>query len=271
MPRIPTTSDLPSAIDRVEDFLTPSFRRLAVFLDYDGTLTPIVPHPEDAHLSTRMRDILRRLARHCTVAVVSGRDLADVRQRVQLEQLIYAGSHGFDIFGPSGLHLENPEARQHEPALSQAEAKLRNQTAALPGSQIERKKFSIAIHVRNVATPDLPKVESMVDAVAAEHPGLRKSHGKKVFELQPDIDWHKGHAVLWLLQTLKLNDSDLLPLYLGDDLTDEDAFQALQGRGVGIVVRDEPRPTAASYALANTAEVGVFLELLARRSAPPDS
>jgi len=268
MQSLPTTADLPSAIDRVKDFLTPTSRRLAVFLDYDGTLTPIVPHPEDAHLSTRMRNILRRLAQNCTVAVVSGRDLADVRQRVELEQLVYAGSHGFDILVPNGLRQENPEAKQHEPALNQAEAKLRERTTDLPGTQIERKKFSIAIHFRNVDTHHLAQVESIVDTVAAEYPTLRKSHGKKIFELQPDLDWHKGRAVLWLLHTLQLNQPDVLPLYLGDDLTDEDAFQALQGRGVGIVVRDEPRPTAASYALTNSAEVGDFLELLTAHSTP---
>jgi len=154
------------------------------------------------------------------------------------------------------------------PALDKAEAALRQKTAAIPGAQIERKKYSIAIHFRNVPEDRVTEVEPLVDAVAAQHSNLRKGHGKKVFELQPDIEWHKGRAVLWLLQALKLDSPEVLPLYVGDDLTDEDAFKALRERGVGVVVRDEPRPTAARYALENTGEVGSFLALLASRATP---
>jgi trehalose 6-phosphate phosphatase len=78
----------------------------------------------------------------------------------------------------------------------------------------------------------------MVDEVAAEHPKLRKAYGKKIFELQPQMDWHKGKALFSLLGTLKLDGADVLPFYIGDDVTDEDAFRALKGRGIGIVVRD---------------------------------
>jgi alpha,alpha-trehalase len=261
-PPAANTADLPSALARVDEILASGRRRLAVFLDYDGTLTPIVAHPEDAVLSGRMREVVRRLARTCPVAVVSGRDLADVRERVGLEEIVYAGSHGFDIAGPDGLRQENPEAQKFLPTLDAAETKLRAQTAALPGAQIERKKYSIAIHFRNVEKSRVKEVESIVDAMAAQHPDLRPGHGKKVFELQPNIDWHKGRAVLWLLEALGLDRPDVLPIYIGDDLTDEDAFAALRDRGVGIVVRDEPRPTAARYALENTAEVGAFLGLL---------
>jgi trehalose-phosphatase len=264
------TADLPSALDRVDEILASGHQRLAVFLDYDGTLTPIVAHPEDAVLSERMRAIVQRLAQTSPVAVISGRDLADVRERVGLENLVYAGSHGFDIAGPDGLRREHPEARSCLAALEAAETALRGHTAAIEGAQIERKQYSIAIHYRNVAEAHIAEVGAVVDAVAAKHPMLRKGHGKRVFELQPGLDWHKGRAVLWLLDTLGLNAADVLPLYVGDDLTDEDAFAALRGRGVGIVVRDEPRPTAASYALESTDEVGSFLERLAAQRTSPE-
>jgi len=263
-----STSNLPSALKHTEEILGARGQRLAVFLDYDGTLTPIVARPEDATLGSQMRETVERLAQACQVAVVSGRDLADVRERVGLDGIVYAGSHGFDIVGPGGLRKENPEARTCLPALDQAEAALRQATAAIPGAQIERKKYSIAIHFRNVPDARVKDVEPLVDAVAEQHSNLRKGHGKKVFELQPDIEWHKGRAVLWLLQALKLDTPEVLPLYVGDDLTDEDAFKALRERGVGIVVRDEPRPTAARYALDNTREVGSFLALLASRATP---
>jgi trehalose-phosphatase len=256
------TADLPSALDRVAEILRSRPRRLAVFLDYDGTLSPIVPRPEDAVLDEPVRATVRRLAAVCAVAVISGRDLADVRERVGLDEIVYAGSHGFDIAGPGGLRREHPEAQAILAALSKAEAALRERVTDIPGAQIERKKYSIAIHFRNVAEGGAADVEAAVDAVAAGHADLRKGHGKKVFELQPRLDWHKGRAVEWLLEALELNSPEVLPLYVGDDLTDEDAFQTLRGRGVGIVVRDEPRPTVAHYALEDPAEVDVFLNRL---------
>jgi len=262
VPRV-STADLPSALEHVGEILASRTQRVAVFLDYDGTLTPIVAHPEDAVLSRQMREIVRQLARVSPVAVISGRGLADVRDRVGLEEIIYAGSHGYEIVGPRGLHLENPEAQKCLPALERAEAELQPQVSAIPGAQIERKKYSIAIHFRNVSQEQVGAVERAVNTVAAQHSHLRKGHGKKVLELQPDLDWHKGRAVEWLLEVLGLNKGEALPLYLGDDLTDEDAFEVLRDRGVGIVVRDEPRPTAARYALENTAEVGSFLGMLA--------
>jgi trehalose-phosphatase len=265
------TADLPSALERLEEILGQPARQPVVFLDYDGTLTPIVSQPEDAVLSDAMREVVRRLANVCTVAVISGRDLPDVRDRVGLDSIVYAGSHGFDIAGPKGLRRENEEAQACLPALDQAEAALRDPLEAIPGAKLERKRFSIAVHFRNAPDDRLAEIEQIVDRVHRRHPDLRQSGGKKIFELQPNIDWHKGRAVFWLLDTLDLNHPDLVPLYLGDDLTDEDAFKALAGQGVGIVIRDEPRPTTAQYALESPAEAGAFLEQLANRPVPPSA
>jgi alpha,alpha-trehalase len=259
------TADLPSALDRIGEILDPADARPVVFLDYDGTLSPIVPQPEDAILSDSMRAIVQRLAQVCTVAIVSGRDLPDVRQLVALKDLIFAGSHGFDIAGPDGLRRENQEAQACLPALDQAESALRQKLDPIPKARVERKRFSIAVHYRNVPDDRVPEIEPIVDQVAGQHPDLRRAGGKKIFELQPKIDWNKGRAVLWLLETLRLEGSNILPLYLGDDLTDEDAFRALAHRGIGIVVRDEPRPTAAQYALESPDETALFLDQLANR------
>jgi trehalose-phosphatase len=264
-PPLSNTRDLPSALERIDSILGYPNRKLVVFLDYDGTLTPIVAQPEDAVLSDSMRAIIQRLARVCTVAVISGRDLADVRERVAVKGIVYAGSHGFDIAGPGGLRRENEEAQACLPALDQAEASLREQLTDVPGARVERKRFSIAVHFRNVPEARVPEIEPIVDGVKQHHPDLRRSGGKKIFELQPRIDWHKGRAVLWLLDTLPIDPAGVLPLYLGDDLTDEDAFEALAQRGVNIVIRDEPRSTAAQFALENPGETGVFLEQLANR------
>lgn len=238
-------------------------RRAVVFIDYDGTLTPIVDRPELARLSNAMRQALRELAGECTVAIVSGRDLSDVRDLVGLDGILYAGSHGFDISGPGG-HLDFQQGRDYLPALDAAEQALRDKLQGIEGSQVERKRFAVAVHFRRVADGQVSAVEAVVDEVLAEHENLRKTGGKKIFELRPDIAWDKGKAIAWMLKELGLHRDNVLPVYIGDDLTDEDAFRELRQRGLAILVRDENRPTFAHYALENPEEVGVLLETLAQ-------
>ncbi|MGQ4806950.1 Trehalose-phosphate phosphatase [Candidatus Entotheonellaceae bacterium PAL068K] len=258
-----TLYELPSALDRYQG-LMPQLgnRRLAVFLDYDGTLTPIVARPDLAKLSEDMRGVVGDLSQYCPVAIISGRDRANVQQLVDLESIVYAGSHGFDIAGPHGLHLQLDEALALLPVVDRVETNLQQRLAAIPGSLVERKRFSIAVHVRQVVDRQVTVVEDIVDQMVSRYPALRKGRGKKVFELQPDIDWHKGKAVLWLLQALHLDTPRVVPIYIGDDRTDEDAFQALNGRGWGIVVTESVRPTAAQFTLQHTIEVKILLQQL---------
>jgi trehalose 6-phosphate phosphatase len=251
---------LPSALEHVEE-ITARSDQLAVFLDYDGTLTAIVSDPKEALLSDSMRQTLQALVTRASVAVLSGRELDDVRNRVAIEAIAYAGSHGFDIAGPHGLHRQ--EAIEFLPALDVAEKQLREKLAGIAGVLIERKRFSIATHYRNVNESDFPKLERAVSEVAARHRELRRMEGKKVYELLPCTDWDKGKALLWLLENLGLEHGKVHPIYIGDDRTDEDAFRALGQRGVGILVSEEPRPTAASYSLKDPAEVERFLREVA--------
>lgn len=235
-------------------------RPLAVFLDYDGTLTPIVSRPDEALLSEGMRQTLRRLSAAWPTQILSGRGLADVRSMVGLDSLGYAGSHGFDIAGPHGSLLR----REIEPGLvsevQRATEALRGRTDGIPGALVEDKRFSVAVHYRLVAEARIPELERLVGEVLVSHPRLKKAHGKKVFELRPAIDWDKGKALSWLQEASGLQAA--LPLYIGDDTTDEDAFGAIAGRGLGILVTELPRPTAASHSLQNTEEVREFLDRL---------
>ncbi|MFA5514926.1 MAG: trehalose-phosphatase [Desulfuromonadales bacterium] len=265
-PQSRNTADLPSAL-ACQDEIAGHFngKRPAVFLDYDGVLTPIVRHPQDALMSAEMRRTVRRLAELCPVALVSGRDLRDVRQLAGIEGIAYAGSHGFDIQGPAGGDLAFRQGSECLPALDRAEQALQERLSGIAGVRVERKKFAVAVHFREGGEKAEARVQAVVDGVRAATPGLRRTGGKKVFELRPDIDWDKGRAVFFLMRQLELDDADFVPFYLGDDLTDEDAFRALQGRGVGIVVRDEPRPSYADYALEDTEEVRLFLATLAQR------
>jgi trehalose-phosphatase len=248
---------LPSALEHIEEIASSGDRGLAIFLDYDGTLTPIVSRPDEAVLPNSTRAILCRLAAKIPVGILSGRELKDVRKHVGIDEIIYAGSHGFDIAGPRGLRRQ--EARELLPALDEAEKELREKLDGVAGALIERKYFSIAVHYRNVNENDFLKLERVVIETAARHRKLRRIDGKKVYELLPNIDWDKGKAVLWLLEKLGLEHPDARPIYIGDDRTDEDAFRALEKRGIGILVSEEPKPTAASFSLGNPSEVERFL------------
>lgn len=271
-PRRPADSTpprLPSALDPGIDLARQLARkRPVVFLDYDGTLTPIVARPELALLDAAVRRTLTALAEHCPVAIVSGRDRADVQRLVGIDSLIYAGSHGFDIRGP-GLQSEHGAA--FVPDLEDAEGELRQSLAHIRGTLLERKAYSLAAHVRGLGSDTAGAVEAAVDAVLSHHPRLRKGMGKMVFELLPRLDWHKGKAVLHILETLRLPDANVLPIYIGDDRTDEDAFVALAGRGVGILVSESPRRSAAYYTLRDPDEVHRFLQRLSDAVAPLSS
>ena len=247
---------IPSALEHLQE-IAPCGQRLAIFLDYDGTLTPIVSHPEKALLSDSMRQTVRALAKQALVAILSGRDLEEVRRRVDIDTITYGGSHGFDIAGPRGLRKQ--VATEFLPELDMMENELGKELAGIAGARVERKRYSIAAHYRNVNENDVPKVEQAVSEVAARHRELRIIEGKKVYELLPDIEWDKGRAVLWLLETLGLERTKVRPIYIGDDRTDEDAFRALEQRGVGILVSEQARPTAARYSLKDPTEVERFL------------
>ncbi|HDQ46222.1 MAG TPA: trehalose-phosphatase [bacterium] len=251
---------LPSALDSFTEISERAKgKRIAVFLDYDGTLAPIVDTPEEAVISDDMREALIKLSHYCKVGIISGRDLKDVQRMAKIDWIIYAGSHGFDISGPEGVQLENEFGTEFLPVLDEAEKALSDKLENIEGVLVERKHFAIAIHYRLAAPEKVERIEAAVDKIAAAHPELRKAYGKKIFELQPDIDWHKGKALLTLLRELKMDSDDVLPFYIGDDVTDEDAFREIKGRGVGIVVWEEPYQTAASYSLENTGEVRQFL------------
>ncbi len=264
--------DLPHALEDGDQLARHlAGRRPAVFLDYDGTLTPIVDRPEDAIISESMREAVRGLAGRCPVCVVSGRDRRVVQGLMGIDDLIVAGSHGFDIWSPAGGAIQREEGAGFGDLLDRVKARVREEAASIEGALVEPKKTSVAAHYRLVAEEERPKVKEIVDAVLAEHPDdLKVTPGKMVYEIQPRIDWDKGKAVLYLLEALDLDRDEVVPIYLGDDITDEDAFEALADRGLGIFVghASDPevagRTTAADYVLHDEPEVERFLDTLAR-------
>lgn len=242
-------------------------RRPAVFFDFDGTLSDIVDNPDAAVLVSGAAEALQTLSTRCPVAVLSGRDLADVQQRIGLPGIWYAGSHGFELVGPDGSHHQNEAAMAAVPVLSEAAAALDAQLGAIPGVVVEHKRFAVAVHYRNTARDQVAEVIAAVRTIGKQH-GLRVTTGREVIELRPEIDWDKGKTLRWVISRLidRGEVDSVLPLYLGDDITDEDAFDAVRDDGVGIVVRhtdDGDRATSARFALDSPADVVGFIEQLA--------
>ena len=268
-----TTRTRPLALTQIDDSVWDSCLSNAgsVFLDYDGTLTPIVSRPELAIMSEAVRTVIRRLATRWPVTIVSGRDISVIRGLVGVQALGYVGSHGLDIVGPPGSGLRHEVGHAFLGELDDAERQLKSDTAEVEGVVIERKRFSISVHVRQASPIDLPLVAAIVDRLADGYPSLRQEGGKMLHELRPDVDWDKGAAVRWLLDQTGREASRAL--YIGDDLTDETVFSAFAGQGITVVVADanEDRPTAAGFRLDDPADVQTLLERLVRHAMSTDS
>ncbi|VBA35374.1 Trehalose-phosphate phosphatase [Mycobacterium attenuatum] len=245
--------------------------RPAVFFDFDGTLSDIVNDPDAARPVAGAAEALIQLAAQCPVAVLSGRDLADVTTRLGVPGIWYAGSHGFELTAPDGTHHQNEAAAVAIPVLEQAAAQLRERLGSIPGVVVEHKRFGVAVHYRNAARDRVGDVAAAV-RTAGQRDALRVTTGREVIELRPDIDWDKGKTLRWVIEHLRSRTAppatSLVPIYLGDDITDEDAFDAVRPDGVPIVVRhneDGDRATAALFALDSPARVAEFTARLARQ------
>lgn len=254
------SADLANALKRKEEVFTKvQSKKLAVFLDYDGTLTPIASRPQEAVLKEDMRQIVKELAEVCTTGIISGRDRENVKKMVGLDQLVYAGSHGFDISGP-GFKMQHEKGKECKPVFDQAEKVLKEKLKEFEGVEVEKKLFAIAIHYRHLAQEKVERFIEVVKGISVNYPELKQAPGKMIIELKPDVDWHKGKALFWLIENLKLE--NIFPIYIGDDMTDEDAFGAIKGKGLGILVGHHGEPTYADYVLEDQDEVKAFLKEL---------
>jgi len=239
-------------------------REPVFFFDYDGTLASIVRNPDEAFMTDSMRKKLAGLASAYRVSVVSGRDKSDIEEFVQLERVIYAGSHGFRISGPDGLYMEQEKAGKLLPRLDEMTEDLRvTLEQKVDGVKVERKYFAIAIHYRNAGKGTFKKVNNEVNRLIGNDPDFKKGRGKKILEIKPSLNWHKGTALEWIMDHLDLSYPDsAMPVYVGDDVTDEDAFRTLSDNGVGILVGKHSQLSAAKYHLTNVEQVEEFIQFL---------
>jgi trehalose-phosphatase len=234
-------------------FLTRTAQHVLLLLDFDGTLAPLCDRPEDVQLGNATRQVLRRLASHrrISIAVVSGRRRVDLRERIGVPGVQYFGLHGWE-------EREGMSLSCHSQWLLLSARVWVGQRLGLPGVRVEDKEMSLAVHFRKApvsAIRDLRSgIRDIVEMLGPE--GLHVIEGSNVLELLPPEIQGKGAAVRNIVNGLRVS----LPIYLGDDPSDESAFAALPS---GITIRvGRTRRTAARYSLRDTKEVGKFLTRL---------
>jgi alpha,alpha-trehalose-phosphate synthase [UDP-forming]/trehalose-phosphatase len=229
---------------------------ILLFLDYDGTLTPIVDSPDKAVLSKKMRSLIAKLSESIPIAIISGRSIHDIIKLVDLDKLIYAGNHGAEIW-ESGELIVGQQLSDRKKTLKKIIKELKMSLSFLKGIVIEDKGITASIHYRMVAKRDQGTAFNIFWEIAGRYEDrfLIRS-GKKVFEIRPRGVWNKGDAVKWIWERFG---RDKIPVYIGDDTTDEDAFNAIKGRGIGISVGKNP---VADFYMKNQREVRRLLKLL---------
>jgi trehalose-phosphatase len=229
-----------------------------LFLDYDGTLTPIVETPDRAVLSEEMRDTLNRLKEVVPVAIISGRSLEDLRKMVAVEGIYYAGNHGAEIYDGENV-IVSKETELERQRMNELVEKLRKTFKDIEGVIVEDKGITTSVHFRRVKVKELGRLVRLFNDIIREYSEtFRVTTGKKVFEIRPLSAWNKGEAVEWILQRYG---HGMMPIYLGDDVTDEDAFKVVQGRGISIGVGLNCR---VDYYIRDYKEVREFLEEVIR-------
>ncbi|ESQ27310.1 hypothetical protein EUTSA_v10018720mg [Eutrema salsugineum] len=265
----------PSALSMFDEIVNAAKgKQIVMFLDYDGTLSPIVEDPDKAYITHEMREVVKDVALNFPTAIVTGRSITKVRSFVKLNEIYYAGSHGMDIEGPtnetnyggSNQGVLFQPASEFVPMIEKVVKILQEKTKWIPGAMVENNKFCLSVHFRRVDEKRWAALAEQVKSVLIDYPKLKLTQGRKVLEIRPTIKWDKGQALSFLLNSLGFeNSEDVVPVYIGDDRTDEDAFKVLRerGQGFGILVSKVPKETNASYSLQDPSQVNEFLKRLA--------
>lgn len=249
----------------VEKLLDGKF--LLLLLDCDGTLAPIASTPKRAFVPQETKVLLRRLSKnkHCKLGIISGRALRDIKRVIGLRGIIYAGNHGLEIESP-GRKFKNTISPRLRHVMRKIAADIKKRLGGVRGVLIEDKGLSLSLHYRLMNKSNMPALRRIISETTAAY--IRRNEikigcGKKVFEIKPPVDWDKGKAALWIMEREQAAPGKevLLPIFIGDDTTDEDAFKVVKKRGLAVFV-GKPGNSAADYYLKSTREVTRFLRLI---------
>jgi trehalose-phosphatase len=237
-----------------------SGKKLSLFLDFDGTLTPVAGHPDDALLSVSMRELIIALSKCCPVVIISGRGIYDLKEKVAIDGLTYVGNHGMEMTGHDFSFIYDIGTVESE-AISEVAARLSALAASYAGAVLEEKGLTLSVHYRLLSEARKPLFLKKLDKILGpyDREGLIKiTGGKGLVEVRPTADWDKGSAVEWLLDRGAFKGT--IPISMGDDETDEDAFRAVEGRGLSIFVGT--RKSAADLFVPRQRDVEPMLKLL---------
>lgn len=241
-------------LPRIQENL--SGNQIIVFLDYDGTLTPIAETPDQAVLSEETRSLLKILKESVKLVIISGRGLEELKRMVALPDILYVGNHGAEICDRNAVQITQLLASNRDLLLAFL-GRLKGALSAIPGVLIEEKGITASVHFRKVAEEDIGFFyELFWNTSQGFQDEFRITKGKKVFDIRPLTAWNKGDAVGLILKT---SIPERLTIYIGDDTTDEDAYRFLRGKGISISVG--PNPVSDFY-LKSQQEVNFFLEHL---------
>ena len=241
-------------------------KSLFIGLDYDGTLTPIVSHPDQACLSEDTKSLLADLSNlpHMFVCIISGRSCVDVRGKVGIEKIIYAGNHGMEIKG-GGLSFSIRNSRKYVEEINEICRNLTQRLKEIGNVWVENKGLTASVHYRLADSEDIHKARQIISPIIKVYKNLKLKRGKKVWEIRPNVDWNKGKAVTRILEKCLTKNwkRKTAAIYIGDDQTDEDVFSLLKEDGITVLVnRRHLRTSNAQYFLTHPKEVASFLKWL---------
>jgi trehalose-phosphatase len=239
-------------------------KHIFLFFDYDGTLTPIAKTPQQAVISEKVKELLKKLSQkpNLALAIISGRELKDIKNMVGLKDIIYAGNHGLEIEGPK-IKFESQVSPGLKSVIRNIYENMVSSFSGVKGVLIEDKGLSVSVHYRLVDVKDMQEFLNIFSEITKSFTADNKikiNEGKMVYEIRPAVAWDKGKTVLWLLARQQFIVEDkVFPVYFGDDLADEDVFRVLKNSGLTIFV-GQPRASKALYYVKSTTEVAKFMK-----------
>lgn len=243
---------------------------LFIFLDFDGTLAPIVSVPEKAVLPEATKKLLERMSRNpkIKIAFISGRRLDDIKSKIGIKNAIYSGNHGLQLEGPK-IKFEPLISSRYQMIIERVKNDLEQKITHIQGAFVEDKGVILSLHYRLVDKKEIPALKTIFHETTIFYlvsNKIKTKQGKMVLEVCPPVEWDKGKIVLWILarNLFASKGEGILPIYIGDDVTDEDAFRAIKNKGLTVFV-GEAKKSHAQYYLKDHNKVQKFLERILER------